>query len=46
MKVFFIILCVVSFTATIFMLAKYGIKKKENQEYITPEKIYSGNDDK
>lgn len=38
MKIFMIILSVVSLTTSIFLLSKYGAKKKESVEYVNSEK--------
>ena len=30
-----LVLCAVSFTYSVFLLAKFGLKKKENVEYVS-----------
>ncbi len=32
-----IILCAVSLTASIFLIARFGIKKKENDEFVSAD---------
>ena len=39
MNVLIIILCAVSITASIFLVARFGIKKKENTEFVADERI-------
>lgn len=34
MKIFMILLCLGLFSVSVFLIAKYGIKKKESQEYV------------
>ena len=38
MNILMIILSVASLTTSIFLLSKYGIKKKENVEYVNSER--------
>ena len=38
MNILMIILCVASASASIFLISKYGFKKKESEEYINSEK--------
>lgn len=39
MNVITIILCAASITASIFLIARFGIKKKETEEYVADERI-------
>ena len=41
MKTIIILLCVLSATASVFLIGKYGIKKKESAEYVNAESIFS-----
>ena len=34
MKYFIIALCVALFTASIFLIAKYGVRRKESKEFL------------
>jgi len=40
MKTIIILLCVLSITVSVFFIGKYGIKKKENAEYVNAESIF------
>lgn len=35
MKIFMILLCLGFFTVSVFLIAKFGIKKKEGSEYVS-----------
>lgn len=39
MNILVIILCAVSFTASVFLVARFGIKKKETAEFVAEERI-------
>ena len=39
MNVITIILCAVSITASIFLIARFGIKKQETAEFVADERI-------
>lgn len=34
-----IILSAVTFTYSVFLIARFGIKKKENEEYVSADKV-------
>ena len=40
MKVFMIVISVVLFTASVFLIAKYGTKKKESEDFINADKHF------
>lgn len=37
MTAFMIILCAISLTASVFLIARFGIKKKESDEYVSAD---------
>lgn len=45
MKIFMVLLCIGLFTMSVFLIARFGLKKKEGKEYINATQ-YNENEEK